>query len=165
MRITERTPYDEEFAAVEPYLTAAAVEQIKQAAERKFGAMHDLTFAQFCGCLNCDFEPVGDMKNPTVLQVYWCKRFAEYAEQFAKTLKSLQVPPTPEEQQAANGLLKVSWIESALTFLQQWFGLHSYKQAEQITVGELLIAKRAKYIQDMYQRRLSNLQLKKMRKK
>lgn len=163
MRVTERTQYAT-VRDMEKYFAPEFVEELTRAAEAQYGAMYDLTFAEFHALANGDFSRLGDMSNPTVLQVYWTKRFAAFVDEFANTLKRLQVKPTADEEQAATGLLQVSWAEGLLVFLQRFFGLQSYKQAEQITLGELLIAKRAQYNEDMYKRRLQAIQLRKMRK-
>lgn len=165
MRITNETKYSE-LLPVEKFLTDKAAEELKQAAERLFGNMYDLTFEQFYECANGNFsEVIGSLQSPTVLQVYWIKRFGEFIEEFAKQLKKLEPKQTDEELKASQGLLKVSWSEGLLVFIQSYFGTRSFKEAEQITIGELLIAKRAQYNQDLYRRKLNALQIAKMKRK
>lgn len=165
MRISDKTKYST-FASVEPFVTPASIAAIKKAAERVHGNMYDLTFAQFYACMNGDFSHVVENKNdPTVLQVYWIKRFGEFANEFAKTLQSLTIPQTLDEVRASSVLLKVEWGEAMLVFLQSFFHLQSFKQAEQITIGELLIAKRAQYNQTKYERELTKIQRQKMKRK
>ena len=164
MRITDRTLY----ATIEPlekYFRKEMTAELKQAAEVKYGAMYDLEFATFWACAGGDFSHMGDMRNPTVLQVYWVKRFGEFVEEYTKALKGLALQPTADEKKAADGLLQTTWGEGILVFLQQWFGLKSYKEAEKITMGELLIAKRAQYNQDLFRRRLAQIQTAKFKKK
>lgn len=164
MRVTERTKY-KTFQAVEPYIDAKSVKQLKRASEHIYGGMYDLTFEKFYACANGDFSHLGDLKDATVLQVYWCKRFNEFVVEFANALKSLALPQTPDEARASSSLLKIQWAEGLLVFMQQFFGLKSFKDAEQITIGELLIAKRAQYNRDKYQRELSKIQTAKFRRK
>ena len=164
MRITERTLY----ATIEPiekYFRPKMAEDIMRAAEGQFGGMYDLDFATFWACAGGDFSHLGDMKNPTVLQVYWVKRFNKFVEEITQALKGLTLNPTADESKAGQGLLQVTWGEGILVFLQQWFGLKSYKEAEKITMGELLIAKRAQYNQDLFRRRLAQIQTAKFKKK
>ena len=88
MRITDRTLY----ATIEPlekYFRKEMTAELKQAAEVKYGAMYDLEFATFWACAGGDFSHLGDMRNPTVLQVYWVKRFGEFVEEYTKALKGL----------------------------------------------------------------------------
>lgn len=165
MRITERTKY-EPFRSVEKYLTKEATTKLKEAAERQFGKMQELTFAQFYACANGNFDDVlGDTNSPTVLQVYWAKRFADFVEEFANVLKKITIQPTPEETRAAQGLLKVNWDEGLLVFIQSYFGLRSFKDAEQITIGEIIIAKRAQYNQELFRRRMTAIQTAKLKRK
>ena len=86
-------------------------------------------------------------------------------EEITQALKGLTLSPTADESKAGQGLLQVTWGEGILVFLQQWFGLKSYKEAEKITMGELLIAKRAQYNQDLFRRRLAQIQTAKFKKK
>ena len=165
MRITDKTQY-QTLAPVEKYLTKNAVQELKQAAEKRFGSMYELTFAQFYECTNGNTsEILGDVQQPTVLQVYWKKRFDEFVEEFAKQLKKQTLSQTTDEVQAAQGLLKVDWAEGLLVFLQSYFKTSSFKEAEKITIGEILIAKRAQYNQDLFKRKLAAIQTAKLKKK
>lgn len=162
MLITQETKY-KEVADAEKYFTPQGVEELKKAAEDVYGSMYDLTFSTFHACANGDFSGIfADVKDPTVLQVYWCKRFADFVQEFAEALQKMQAPQTPDEKKAAKGLLKTDWAEGLLVFLQGFFGLRSFKEAENITVGEILIAKRARFNEDMYRRNLSKIQMQKI---
>lgn len=165
MRITDDTKYAE-FEPVEKYVKPKAVQRIFESAEEKFGKMYDLEFGTFWQCSNDNFEEVlGDISEPTVLQVYWKKRFEKFVEEFAGALKAMTLTQTAEEIQAAEGLLKVSWDEAILVFVRDYFGLHSFKDAERITMGEILIAKRAVYNREKFQRKLAKIQTAKLHKK
>ena len=165
MQITEATKYAE-FEPVEKYVTKKTVQGLFESAEEKFGKMYDLEFGTFWQCSNDNFEEVlGDMSEPTVLQVYWKKRFEKFVEEFAAALKAMTLTQTAEEIQAAEGLLKISWDEAILVFVRDYFGLHSFKDAERITMGEILIAKRATYNREKFQRKLAKIQTAKLHKK
>ena len=165
MQITEATKYAE-FEPVEKYVTKKMVRGLFESAEEKFGKMYDLEFGTFWQCSNDNFEEVlGNMSEPTVLQVYWKKRFEKFVEEFAATLKAMTLTQTAEEIQAAEGLLKISWDEAILVFVRDYFGLHSFKDAERITMGEILIAKRATYNREKFQRKLAKIQTAKLHKK
>lgn len=164
MRIDKNTLYID-FARVEKYLTPEAVEALKKSAERAYCSMYELTLAEFIACSNGNWsEVLGDVSKPTVLQVYWCKRFADFTKEFTDTLKSLQAPLTADEQTASAGLPTQTFAESMMIFARGYFGLHSFKSAEQITIGEIVIAKRDTYINALYTRKLHNLQMKKANK-
>lgn len=165
MRVSETTKYSE-YAGVEKYLKDEDVKELTKAAQRQFVAYEGLTFAQFSACCNGNFEDVlGNCDDPTVYQIYWCKGFGAFAKTFADTLKNLQVPQTPEEQQAANGLPAMTFNEGMLVFVRSYFGLQSFAQAEQVTLGEILIAKHDSYYGAMYQRKLHQIQIKKAKAK
>lgn len=164
MRITERTKYAK-IAHIEKYFTAQTIDGLKSAAEAKYGAMYDLPFGTFWACQNGDFSHLGDLSSPTVLQIYWCKRFADFATDYAKQLQACTLPPTADETAANNGLLPVSFGEAMLVFMQSFFGLRSFKEAEKITTGELLIAKRAQFNRDKFQRNFAAIQRKKIKTK
>lgn len=150
---------------MEKCLTPESVQELTRAAEKKFGGMYDLTFAEFWNCCDGDFSRLGDMERPTVLQVYWLRRFEEFTKEFAKIMRKLTLPATPDEKAASEGLLQLTWGESMLVFLQGYFGTKSFKEAEQITVGELIMAKRAQYNKDKFARRLAQIQQAKFSKK
>lgn len=157
MQVTERTKY-KDFAQVEKYLTAESVAALKETAEKQYGTMYGLKFETFHECLDGNVAGVlGDLSEPTVLQVYWQKRLAEFVEEFAAALKRMTIRQTSDEIQASQGLLKQNWDESVLVFLQSFFGLKNYKEAEKITLGEILIAKKAAYNRDKFQRNMSNI--------
>lgn len=164
MLITENTKYAE-LEPVEKYLKEKDAEKIKELAERCLGSMYDLEFATFWACCGGDFSHLGSMEDATVLQVYWVRRFGDFVKEFTQALNALRMPQTSDEKQASNGLLEVTFAEAMLVFMQQWFGLKSYKEAERITLGELLIAKRASYNDAKYKRQLANIQTKRLHAK
>lgn len=164
MKITAETLYTE-IKPFEKYMSKQTVENLKRKAETKYGEMYDLEFGTFYACANGDFSHLGDVENPTALQYYWCLRFRDFMDEFANALLKLQPKQTQEEKEASSVLLKTDWGENILVFLQQWFGLKSYKEAERITIGEILIAKRAAYNLAVYQRKLAAIQRQKYDKK
>ena len=164
MRITDKTKY-KSIASMEKYFSKRTINDLKQAAENKYGGMYDLPFATFYACSNGDFSNLGNTDNPTVLQVYWCKRFHQFEKEFAEHMKKATLMQNNDELRAAEGALKISWGEAVLVFVQQFFGLGSFKDAEKITTGEILIAKRAQYNRDLFQRNMAKIQVNKFKKK
>ena len=165
MRITDSTLYVT-LKPHEKYLTDKGKKAITDAAEARYGAMYDLTFAQFYAVASGDYkEVIGEANNPTVLQVYWLNRFEEFVTEFANELKRYTPPQTAAEAKASNGLLKTDFGENMLVFLQSYFGLKSFKEAEQITTGEILIAKRAEYNRVIFQRNLQKAQMESFKSK
>lgn len=168
MRITEQTKY-KDIEKLERYFSDKTNARITEAAQKSICKFVDLTFDDFWACCNGDFSAIlGDvnkMRDPSVYEVYWLTGFKDFVEKFTKTLQNLTIKPTAEEKQAAEGLLEISFGEACLVFLQKYFCLHSFAEAGKITIGDLLIAKRAKYNEDKFQRNLSNIQLKKYKAK
>lgn len=165
MQVTDLTLYAD-FELQERFVTEASKKALMEEAQKRFGNMYDLSFAQFRACAGGDFgEMLGNLTNPTVFQVYWMKRFSEFVDEFVNILKTMTLPQKPEEQQAAQGLLKTQWDESMLVFIREYFGLHSFYEAEKITIGEIVIAKRDTYNREKFQRRLMEIQLTKAKRK
>lgn len=164
MQVTCITKYSE-FEDKEKYLTEKSVQDLKTQAEEIFGKVYGLDFDTFRECYDGNFEAVlGSMSEPTVLQVYWIKRFRDVSEEFAKAVKTMTLPQTADELAASKGLISMTWDESILVFCQQFFGLHSYKEAGKLTLGEILIAKKAAYNREKFQRQMTELQRKKLSK-
>lgn len=164
MRIDKNTKY-REFEQIEKYVPDSQKRAITNAAESLYGCMYDLEFGEFWNVANGDLSRLGSLEDPTVFQTYWLKRFEDFTKEFAETLNKLSIKQTTEEKRAAEGCLKVSWGESVLVFLQKFFGLKSFKEAEKITLGEILIAKRAQYNDDLFARRISQIQMQKLNRK
>lgn len=164
MRIDKTTKY-REFEPIEKYVPDSQKKAITNAAESLYGCMYDLEFGEFWNVANGDLSRLGGLDDPTVFQMYWLKRFDEFTKEFAETLNKLSTKQNADEKRAAEGCLKISWGESVLVFLQKFFGLKSFKEAEKITIGELLIAKRAQYNDDLFARRISQIQMQKLNRK
>lgn len=164
MRIDKNTKY-REFEPIEKYVQDSQKKAITNAAESVYGCMYDLEFGEFWNVANGDLSRLGSLEDPTVFQRYWLKRFEDFTKEFAETLNKLSVKQTTDEKRAAEGCLKVSWGESVLVFLQKFFCLKSFKEAEKITLGEILIAKRAQYNDDLFARRISQIQMQKLNRK
>ena len=161
MQITEKTKY-RDIKQFEPCFSEETISAIKEQAERMYGGMYDLTFEIFWACSNGDFSILGDVSDPTVFQVYWLKQFEQFAKDFAEALKKYTLKPTSDEEMASANLIRTTWGENILVFLQQYFGLKSFKEAEKITTGEILIAKRSKYNCDKFQREMAKIQMQKL---
>lgn len=185
MKITEQTKYLQ-FVGVEKYLQGDAEKAINKAAQAAFCKYEDLTFGQFLRACDGDFSTVLNRPekrgffarlfrraarledwtiNPSVLQVYWAKGFAEWAKGFAGSLQKMQVPQTAEEVQAQSVVPKTEFAEGMLIFIRGYFGLKSFAEAEKITMGEILIAKHDTYCGALYSRKLRDIQLKKAKAK
>ena len=165
MRVTEQTRYDEQFAAAEEYLTDKGKQALRDAAVELYGDPWQLTIGEFVAVSQNDLSRLGDLTRPTVLQKYWIEAFHAFAEELTKALDALKMPQDAQEMAAAECMRKVSMAEGMLVFARSYFGLHSFAEAEKVTMLDYVIAKRDKYNSAIYQRRLAELRAKKYRKK
>lgn len=132
--------------------------------ERAQDALHlhygELRIGDFFDCIRCDFSVIGvcsTWNNVTQAQYIWAMGFADYMENFSKMLERMTLRGTAEQQQAQMVCLRVGFEESVLVFLQDFFGLHSFKEAEDITVNEYLIAKKSAYNKAAFERKLNDI--------
>lgn len=159
MKITKKTRYAEIEDRVK-YFDDESIKYLKSAAEAEYVRMYDLTFAQFLmACEGYTADIIGDATDKTVLQAFWLMRFEDFKKEFEKTLKNTNVPPKKEEELAAKDLPPQTFAESILIFTRHYFGLHSFREAEQITIGEIIIARKDAYNTAMYNRRLQAIQM------
>lgn len=170
MRVTKSTKYAGEFADLEPYISERTKQQLTAAAEKTYGGMYDLEIGTLWKCMNDDFSFIGIMTEKeyakrTVYQHYWIKRFNTFCDEFANILKRLTLKQTADEQRASSGLIEVNWCEGLLVFAQSYFGLKSFREAEKVTLGDIVIAKRATYNRELFNRKLAEIQTQKYKKK
>ena len=132
--------------------------------ERAQDALHlhygELRIGDFFDCIRCDFSVIGvcsTWNNATQAQYIWAMGFADYMENFSKMFERMTLRGTAEQQQAQMVCLRVGFEESVLVFLQDFFGLHSFKEAEDITVNEYLIAKKSAYNKAAFERKLNDI--------
>lgn len=164
MIINERTKY-KDFEQAEKYATQDSLQQIKGAAEKHFKNCYELTIDEFFGVLGGDYSLLGNLKNPTILQVYWLKRFKDFVDEFSKACERLTIQPTPDEQQCKNGCVKVTPQEAMLIFTREYFGLPSFYEAGKRTIGEYLTARKDRYNEARQHRNYEELQKRKLKLK
>lgn len=163
MRITPETLYTKSFERNERYFRASDIEAIEHASEKYYGPICDLAFADYWAIANGDkdalFAVLGDMSRPTIFQTFWVRAFRKYTETFSDALKRFSIPQTLQEKTAADSCAPVGFAEGILIFARSYFGLHSFREAERITMGEILIAKKAAYNDAIFRKKLSALQI------
>lgn len=167
MIITERTLV-RECAQITEYMTDKSRTDLEEKAVERFGCFDSLTIEQMAEVVASNLTPIigeGWNSDPTLFQWAWIKYIKREMETFAKNLERLSISETAEEKQASEGLPSVSFIEGLLVFAQSFFSLHSFSEASQICMGDILIAKKAEYRRGMMQRRLDKIQIDKMKSK
>lgn len=150
-------------AELDKYLRDEDKERVREAAEARYGAFSGLSIGVWADCMDGHFASAignkrGDVKG-TWLQVYWVKGFVEFAKQFPVMLANLSPKMDADEERAAADLMQSTLVESVLVFARSYFGLHSFREAERITLGDVLIAKKAAYNETMFQKRLAKIQI------
>lgn len=163
MKVTPDTIYNEYFAELEQVLKPESAQALKEAAEQAYKPCHMLTIDEFWGCLSRDYSILGDLSEPTVLQVYWLKRFAEFADELAKTCERLTIKEN-DESTIMSGI-KTSPQETMLLFVRNYFGLGSFEEAGKRTIGEYVLARKDAYNKRIVQRNQEALMARKYKKK
>lgn len=143
MQVSNKTPY----AELQPYeelLAPESVQELKEAAEAQYRNCYTLTIDEFFGIINGDYSILGDMKMPSVLQVYWLKRFTDFCEEFARACNALSIKD-PTQEYLHNGCAEMQPQEAMLIFTREYFGLPSFFEAGKRTLGEYLTARKDKF--------------------
>ena len=149
MRITTDTKYSE-FKRIEKYASDLSLAEIKAAAQRVFVAYNELTIDGFWGCLNGDFSLLGDMTEPTVLQIYWLLGFEQFCKDVSALLERLKLPTDPNKVAMYDkGCVEMTPQESMLVFVREYFALPSFYAAGRRTIGEYLTARKDTFNRDM----------------
>lgn len=157
MRINANTRY-EDFSAFEGIITEESRNELEKAAENVYlGAdgFWGLTIEKFLSIQKHGIEVIGWKNDGSVYSKFFVDALQKFVDLFTKSLENLTVQPTPQEQKASNGCLKVTFAEGMLTFVHAYFGLHSFREAEQITLGDLLLAKKDAYNEAVFNRNLA----------
>lgn len=170
MRIDKETKY----FAVAPLLRCLPTEKIKEieqkAVECVLGAdgFMGLTIGQLIRLMNSDITAIIGTKDPneiTVFDYYTINQIRTFVDDYIGKLEGLNPIPTNEERAAQKICLKVSAAEGFLLFAREYFGLHSFSDAEKVTLADFLIAKKDVYNKAMYQRELNRIMTIKANKK
>ena len=164
MVVTSETKYAD-FRDVEQFIDEASKIELQKAAEKAYKVCTELTLDEFWGVINGDYSLLGDLDDPSVLQVYWLKRFGKFVDEFGEECKRTQLEPTADQRQASTGTLPLSPVEAMLIFTRSYFGLHSFADCGHITIGEYLTARKDHYNDAVTQRNFQKMQHDKIKKK
>lgn len=120
---------------------------------------YTLTIAQFAQLSERgDLSAIVDAgKELTAFEYLTLEGLPEFVERYTTQLLAFVVPMSAEEKRAANACPKVGVIEGLLMFARDWFHLNYYRDAEQVTLAELLLAKKEAYSRAMFQRAYNNI--------
>lgn len=170
MKITPKTPYNDEWLDLERFIDDSEKQRIEVAAEKLYlgeGGYYSLTLSQFIKLTANNISALDSVPLDlgTVFCVYFLSGLRRFLERYIKMLETYSVKPTEKEKQASASCCKMSVGESLLIFARGYFGLHSFADAEKVTLDELLIAKRDTYNNIVYERAKAAQQIAEMHKR
>ena len=88
--------------------------------------------------------------------------FTAFVAELQTIFEKLTLKPSFDEQRNMQGVLPMTFSESIIVFVQDFFGLKSYSDAEKITLADVVLAKKVHYNRSIYQRNaMKNLKFKK----
>lgn len=85
------------------------------------------------------------------------KQYKQEIEAISKFFKLYEIKRTQEEEAATKGVVFPNMIQRMLIDVVKWFGLHSTREAEKITVGEWLTFYQDEAANMLYQRNYQKL--------
>lgn len=163
MKITRQTKWFE----FQPFATPERVAQLKEAIQdcAPFD-FWQLTIGDFSQMLTDGLPDILkkdlEKKDITIIEVIELMNAAEkFLTDFYNSMKNFEVELSPDEKSAAGACPEFTPTESMLIFAQKYFGHKDFGESEKITMIEYYIAKKSSYSDAVYQRRLSNIQIKK----
>lgn len=156
MKVKVGTKY-REFEVAEQYLTDASRKELTEAAQKVYGEYWQLTIENFVALSQGDTSMLGNLKDPTVLQVMWLKGLQDFSKMYNDQLLRLQPHKDAQEKAAEAACVKVSAAEGMVVFMREYFGLHSFEEAQQKTLLDFMMAKRDRFNAYIYNKRLADL--------
>lgn len=168
MSIDPKAPYLNHLALLE-YMDEDSKKRLQDYADSVYGSPWSLALRDFFALSEGDLSYIGlakeDYMKANVCQYVWMKSFRECVEQVTEILKSLQVPQSPESQRASKACLKMGFKEATLVFTRRYFGLHNFTEAENIPLGDFIVAKKDDFNGNIYQYRMSEIQKAKLKQR
>lgn len=143
--------------------------RLQEDAESVYGSPWQLTLRDFFALSKGDLSYIGLTKSTqlkaSVRQYVWMKYFEEVVQQVAAILKALVHPHTSDADRASEKCLKMGFEESTLVFVRNYFGLHSFTEAENTILSDFIIAKKDTYNNAVFQFTMNELQRQKFKTK
>ena len=163
MNITQSTLYVDFALEEEEFIDEDTVKSIIEASKEVYGDYYDLTIENLIDYTREDTDAYDELMDPkiTVFRVYWYKGLAEFLKTYLNLLKNFVVKESPEESMASKACYPVEFGESLLIFSREYFQLHSFKEAANINLADLLIAKKDAYNKSAFERAYTSMITKK----
>lgn len=168
MQITPKTKYLD-FEPLEKYLADGEKHRIVEAAAKHYlgeGGFVNLTASQLIKLCGNDISCLDNLPIDvgTVYCVYFFQGMRDFVVEYISALQKLSVKQTPMEQRASNGCVTTSFGEALLVFIRDYFGFSSFAMAEQVTLDEVMLARRDHYNRVTFERNLAQQQIQKQKK-
>ena len=159
MNITQSTLYVDFALEEEEFIDEDTEKSIIEASKEVYGDYYELTIENLIDYTREGTDSYDELMDPkiTVFRVYWFKGLAEFLKTYLNLLKNFVVKETPKESMASKACYTVEFGESLLVFAREYFGLHSFKEAANITLSDLLIAKKDAYNKAVFEKAYTQL--------
>lgn len=144
-----------EFAPFEKHVSESEMERLKKAAvDDKFGeaGFYAMTIGDLTSVVAGDLRPLYDSGGRTVFDAMRVKAFEAFIDEFVGILNGLTVPPTVESIKASMGTKKHDFSEGLYVFCCNYFGLHSFAEADRLKVSEYVLARKDDFNRCMVER-------------
>ena len=122
---------------------------------------YELTIAQLIRMSDGDLSEFEIKDNGKVFEVLFVRELSKFVEQYINILNSYTLPQSADEKAASSKCQTMTFGEGVLVFARSYFALHSFEEAERITLAELLLAKKDAYNSAVFQKEILKLQSKK----
>lgn len=163
MKIDAHTKWSE-VEAVAPYLSAETLEAAKKAAVRRFAGVSDLfdmKVGEFVSLTQNSEEWLKNAPDGSALFHWFGDAVAEWLEELEGALATLK---GKEDKRLEAGCVKMDGSESVLQFVR-WFFNCTYEEAEKMTMGDYLLARRWAFNEQKMKENAANLERRKMSKR
>ena len=170
MTITNQTLHNEILAGA---LTEESKKRIKERAVEYYlgGSVWEIKLGLFLSFLEGDFSKTKiesdctKFGGLTIFAKLFIERIGDFLTEFAKSYGDLSPKQEPAEKQASEVCLPVTFAESLLYYTRSYFGLKSFRECEEITMAEILLAKKDTYNEVMFKKRFSEIEMQKIKSK
>lgn len=120
-----------------------------------------LTISQLVQITNGNVSFLMIEDNGTAYEYIFVLELKNFVENYINILTSYQLPQSQDEKNSSKKCVELSFCESLLIFVKNYFNLHSFEQAEQIRLCDLLIAKKDAYNTAVFEKEMIKIQTRK----
>lgn len=168
VKLSSKTKYSE---ALEALLPKEQIEELKITAVKYFIGYrpYEMPLNVFLDILEENFKNeklITDCADGiTLFAKLYLEKIGEFVKEFCEKYEALTNKPTAEEKKAGEACIETSFRENIIVFTRSYFGLPSFVKAYEITLGEILIAKKDKYNEVAFRQAYNKLELEKLKSK